>query len=60
MRPYYSLNGYQLMGRGIGFIDIHLLAATALASTALLWTADRRLLNAATELGLDYSPSDRN
>jgi predicted nucleic acid-binding protein len=38
----------------------HLLAATALASTALLWTADRRLLNAATELGLDYSPSDRN
>ena len=41
-----------LMGRGIGYIDIHLLAATALTGTARLWTRDRRLAQLAAELGL--------
>lgn len=40
-----------LMGRGIGYIDVHLLAATALAS-AQLWTLDKRLDDASSELGL--------
>ena len=34
----------ELMGRGIGYVDAHLLAATALAESGLLWTTDRRLL----------------
>lgn len=41
-----------VMGRGIGYIDVHLLAAVALAGTARLWTRDRRLAAAAAELNL--------
>ena len=36
--------------RGIGWIDAHLLAS-ALASSAALWSADRPLSSAAAELG---------
>ena len=39
----YCLEKHQLMGKGIGFIDLHLLASTFLAKNALLWTRDRRL-----------------
>lgn len=42
----------RLMGRGIGYIDIHLLASVALDGTATLWTRDRRLAAVATELAL--------
>jgi predicted nucleic acid-binding protein len=41
-----------LMGRGIGFIDVHLLASAALATPATLWTRDRRLAAIAAELSL--------
>ena len=44
-----------LMGRGIGYIDVHLLAAAALAGTARLWTRDRRLAQLAAELGLAFA-----
>jgi hypothetical protein len=40
------------MGQGIGFIDAHLLAATALADTALIWTRDKRLQKTASKLKL--------
>jgi len=43
-----------LMGRGIGFIDVHLLASAALAAPARLWTRDRRLAAVATDLHLAY------
>ncbi len=43
-----------LMGRGIGYIDVHLLASTALAGDARMWTRDRRLAAAATELELAF------
>ena len=43
-----------LMGRGIGYIDVHLLAATALAGDARMWTRDRRLAAAASELALAF------
>jgi len=32
-----------LMGRGIGYIDAHLLAAVALTGSIRLWTRDKRL-----------------
>ncbi|MGH7665013.1 MAG: type II toxin-antitoxin system VapC family toxin [Gemmatimonadaceae bacterium] len=32
-----------LMGRGIGYIDVHLLASAVLSGTTRLWTRDRRL-----------------
>ncbi len=42
-----------LHGRGIGWIDVHLLAS-AMVSDAELWTADPRLAAIANEFGVDY------
>jgi predicted nucleic acid-binding protein len=44
----------RLMGRGIGYIDGHLLAATALAGTAQAWTRDKRLRHLAAALHMAY------
>jgi predicted nucleic acid-binding protein len=41
----------RLMGRGIGYIDAHLLASARL-SHCRLWTQDRRLAGVAEEQGL--------
>ena len=41
-----------LFGRGIGYVDAHLLAAVRLTADTKLWTRDRRLQTVATELGL--------
>ena len=41
-----------LFGRGIGYVDVHLVAAVRLTADAKLWTADRRLQTVAAELGL--------
>ena len=43
----------RLHGRGVGWIDAHLLAA-ALVGRLKLWTADPRLGNLANELGVAY------
>ena len=43
-----------LMGRGIGYIDMHLLASTVLAADARLWTRDRRLARVAAELEMAF------
>lgn len=40
-----------LYGKGIGYIDAHLLAAVRLSPGATLWTRDKRLLAAGTSLG---------
>jgi predicted nucleic acid-binding protein len=42
----------RLWGRGLGWIDTHLLAS-ALLSNCRFWTLDTRLAKAAAELGLD-------
>jgi predicted nucleic acid-binding protein len=47
-----------LMGRGIGYIDVHLLASTALSGDARLWTKDRRLATVATELDLAFDEGE--
>jgi predicted nucleic acid-binding protein len=44
-----------LMGRGVGWIDVHLLASAALSNT-LLWSRDRRLSEVARELHLCAEP----
>lgn len=44
----------RLMGRGLGWIDMHLLTAARLTSLPL-WTSDRRLAAAARELDLSDS-----
>ncbi|MCF8062588.1 MAG: VapC toxin family PIN domain ribonuclease [Deltaproteobacteria bacterium] len=43
-----------LAGRGIGFVDVHLLASARL-SVLPLWTGDKRLAGAARDLGLAFS-----
>lgn len=49
------IEAHGLMGRGIGYVDVHLLAATALAGGAGLWSRDRRLAEVAGEMGLAYA-----
>jgi len=44
-----------LMGRGIGYFDVHLLASVALAGTARLWTRDKRLAAVAVDLELGHA-----
>ena len=43
----------KLMTRGIGYVDVHLLASTKL-SGATLWTRDKRLLIIAKEMNIAY------
>ena len=44
----------QLMGRGIGYVDVHLLASLALSKHTFLWTRDKRLALVAQQLGMAY------
>ena len=46
-----------LMGRGIGFVDAHLLCAVLNRNGTVLWTRDRRLEELAQELGVVFSES---
>jgi predicted nucleic acid-binding protein len=48
-----TIENRQLMARGIGYIDAHLITS-ALLSQARLWTRDRRLAAVARELHLAY------
>jgi predicted nucleic acid-binding protein len=53
----YFIEQQRLMGKGIGYVDAHLLAAVALHGTSGLWTYDKRLALAAEELGLATGPT---
>jgi predicted nucleic acid-binding protein len=44
---------YELMGRGIGWVDLQLLASARLAGGSL-WTRDRRLAGAAEIVGVEF------
>lgn len=46
----------KLYGCGIGYVDLHLLAA-AQSVGALLWTRDKKLLKQATRLGVAFTPA---
>ena len=50
----FFIERHGLMGRSIGYIDAHLLAATALTEDAQLWTRDKRLDALAHILELAY------
>jgi predicted nucleic acid-binding protein len=47
----------RLMGRGIGWVDVHLLASARLTGIPL-WTLDRRLKEIAGSLGLVPAPAE--
>lgn len=48
----FFIEQHTLMGLGMGYVDIHLLAATVLAGSARLWTRDKRLRAASVTLGI--------
>lgn len=50
----FFIERHKLMGHGIGYIDAHLLAATALTEGAKLWTKDKRLDALTHKLALAY------
>ena len=45
------IENYRLMGKGLGYIDMHLLAA-ALLSKVPLWTLDKKLNQISAKLGI--------
>ena len=48
----HFIDQHGLSGRGIGYIDAHLLAAAQLTAGTELWTNDKRLNGVAVQLGL--------
>ncbi len=52
----FFIERHALMGRGIGLVDMYLLAACHLDS-CLLWTKDRRLRNIAVEIKIEFNPT---
>jgi len=49
----FFIDKNQLMGKGIGFVDVHLLASAQLTGVPL-WTTDKRLKSAADQLKLVF------
>ena len=50
----FFIESHGLMGRGIGYVDTHLLASVSLAGTGLLWTRDKRLNAVAGSMRLAF------
>lgn len=50
----FFMDAHALMGRGIGYVDMHLLSATRLGAQRL-WTRDKKLHTIATDLGLAHT-----
>lgn len=50
----FFVERHELMGRGIGYVDAHLLAAVVLEGTAKLWTRDKRLGSVAEAMKLAF------
>ena len=50
----FFIEKQRLTGRGIGYIDAHLLASTAM-NGARIWTKDKRLKAIAEEKGWEYA-----
>lgn len=48
----YCLAQNDLSGKGIGFVELHLISATLLTPSTLIWTRDRRLKAAAQALNI--------
>lgn len=51
----FLLESHNLMGLGIGYVDVHLLAASLLSGDTTLWTRDKRLAKVANSLGVAFS-----
>ena len=49
----HFVENYSLMGKGLGYIDMHLLVSAILTKVPI-WTLDKRLKEVSSELGLQY------
>ena len=47
------IENYSLMGKGLGYMDVHLLAS-AILTKVTLWTLDKKLNEVSSKLGLAY------
>jgi predicted nucleic acid-binding protein len=47
------IENHQLMGRGLGYIDVHLIAAAVLTDVPL-WTFDKTLDKITKKIGINY------
>lgn len=50
------VESFNLFGRGIGYVDAHLIAAVRFTRATSLWTRDKRLHLAAESLGVAFTP----
>jgi len=50
----FFIERHGLMGKGIGYVDAHLLAAVSLAGTGQLWTRDKRLCTVTESMDLAF------
>jgi hypothetical protein len=48
----HLIERHRLFGRGVSYVDAHLLAAARLTPNTALWARDRRLREAASQLGV--------
>ena len=51
----YFIESNQLMGKGVGYIDVQLLASVTINTDTKLWTKDKRLAAIAIELGYAWN-----
>jgi predicted nucleic acid-binding protein len=49
------IDRHALAGRGVGYVDVHLLASARIPRRTVLWTRDRRLAAIAGELGVGHA-----
>ena len=50
------VEAHALWGRGLSAVDAHLLGAVALVADGVLWTRDKRLLTAASDIAIRTIP----
>ncbi len=50
----HFIEHHRLMGKGIGYIDAHLLASVMMTEAARLWTRDKRLAGIAAKLRIGF------
>ena len=56
MEVRHFIDAQALFGRGIGYVDAHLLASVRLTAGAVIWTRDKRLHGVADRLKLAMAP----
>ena len=49
----HLISSHRLIGKGLGYIDMHLLASAILTQVPL-WTLDKKLNEVSSELGVSY------